>query len=270
MPSAGPDVPALLAQLPGVAAAAASARAAVDDLLWDRTLRANAAAVAAQALLQSARADAALEGADLGLAAFASGAAFDDSPIGRVAAASLRLHHGLRGLTATVDHAPSQALAALHRLAAGGLDTDARVGRPRNDDVADDPLRIGGALPGPAEVAARLDALTGVLRRPTTAPALVVAGLVHGELLALRPFGWGSGLVARAAARLVLSARGVDPDLLLVPEEGVLAAGRPAYVAAIRGYATGAPDGVASWLVLTCRTVAAGAAQTRTLLAQLA
>jgi hypothetical protein len=48
-------------------------------------------------------------------------------------------------------------------------------------------------------VAARLD---GPRPRPhpgTSAPAVVVAAVVHGELMALRPFGVADGLVARAA-----------------------------------------------------------------------
>jgi hypothetical protein len=54
----------------------------------------------------------------------------------------------------------------------------------------------------------------------TTAPAMLVAAVVHGELATAAPFASHNGIVARAAERLVLVARGVDSTSLLVPEEG--------------------------------------------------
>ncbi len=35
----------------------------------------------------------------------------------------------------------------------------------------------------------------------------LVAGIAHAEIAVLRPFAWGSGLIARATVRLVLAAR---------------------------------------------------------------
>jgi hypothetical protein len=84
--------------------------------------------------------------------------------------------------------------------------------------------------------------------------------VVHGEVLALQPFTWGNGLVARAAQRLVLVQRGVDPDALSVPEEGLLRAGVDEYAAAAGEYAAGTPEGVARWLMLVAGSVARGAA----------
>ena len=53
---------------------------------------------------------------------------------------------------------------------------------------------------------------------PTTAaPALLVAAVVHAELATAAPFASHNGLVARAAERLVLVARGVDAKSLVVP-----------------------------------------------------
>ena len=63
------------------------------------------------------------------------------------------------------------------------------------------------------------------LSEPTTAPALVVAAVVHAELMTLQPFTYGSGLVTRAVDRLVLGSRGVDPDNWSVPEAGLHAKG---------------------------------------------
>ena len=62
----------------------------------------------------------------------------------------------------------------------------------------------------------------------TDAPALLVAAVVHAELAAAAPFASHNGLVARAAERLVLVARGLDEKSLVVPEAGHLAL-RPAY-----------------------------------------
>ncbi|MEY3734421.1 MAG: hypothetical protein RL347_1780, partial [Actinomycetota bacterium] len=83
--------------------------------------------------------------------------------------------------------------------------------------------------------------------------------IAHGELLSLRPFRWGSGLIARASLRLVLASRGVDPDLMSCPEAGMLSLGRSSYVAALRGYATGEPDGVAEWIRWNAAAIGYGA-----------
>jgi len=56
------------------------------------------------------------------------------------------------------------------------------------------------------------------------------------------------GLVARAAERLVLVARGVDPASVVVPEAGHLAL-RPAYESNLRGYRDGGRNGLHAWLL---------------------
>ena len=78
-------------------------------------------------------------------------------------------------------------------------------------------------------------------------PALLRAAVVHGELLALRPFAGPNGVVARAAARLTLIADGLDPRGLVAPEIGHLAR-EPEYVGTANAFSTGTPDGVRSWL----------------------
>ena len=85
------------------------------------------------------------------------------------------------------------------------------------------------------------------------------AAIAHGELLALRPFRWGSGLIARASLRLVLASRGVDPDLLSCPESGMVSLGRTSYVAAVRGYQSGEPEGVAGWIRWNATVIGFGA-----------
>ena len=67
--------------------------------------------------------------------------------------------------------------------------------------------------------------------------------MVHAELVAAAPFGSHDGLVARAAERLVLVARGVDPASLVVPEAGHLAL-RADYESNLRGYRDGGRAGL--------------------------
>jgi len=257
-----------LVDLPGVADAAAQARDAVDQVLWDRGIRARATEVVAASRLRGAWASAAMDGAEVRPDALVSGDALDGSPIGRVVAASLALQAEIPSQADVLGRAPLQALSRLHAVVSAGFVDEELRGRVRADAAADDPLRLG-ALPAPDDVSRRLTQLAAVLAAPTSAPAVVVAGIVHAEAAVLRPFAWGSGLVARATTRLVLAQRGVDPDGLTVPEAGVFAAGRPRYAEALRAYAGGTPDGVAQWLVLHAETVRVGAQESRRILADL-
>ncbi len=150
-------------------------------------------------------------------------------------------------------------LARLHVLAASDLLDAERLGRPRGaHEQVEDPHGLGPA-PSAGEAAHRLDQLARLLVAPSTAPALVVAAVVHGEVLALRPFAGADGLVARAAARTTLVARGLDPQAVTVPEAGHLALGRDAYGEASRAYVGGSPEGVARWVVHCGEAVTRGA-----------
>ena len=276
------DVFASLLDLPGVADAVAEARTAVDGLLGHRVLRRRSAEVTAESALRGARASADLEGAGMELERLrgqlmngqAVTVASKDPRHSQLVANAVRLHADLGALLPAFHSSPRQALARLHVLAAADLGVAPDdLGRPRSGAPLDDPLELGEAPP-PAEVAARIDGLCSLLLAPTTAPAVVVAGVVHGELLALRAFGTADGLVARAAARLVLVDRGLDPKAVSAPEVGFAeldAAARRAahghggpvdhgtYDEMARGYASGGPDGVAQWLVHSARAVALGA-----------
>ena len=86
-------------------------------------------------------------------------------------------------------------------------------------------------------------------------PAPVLAAVAHGELLTLAPFGTADGVVARAVSRLVTIASGLDPHGLGVPEVYWMRHSGD-YRAAARGFASGTPDGLAAWLVLSCRALA--------------
>jgi hypothetical protein len=224
-----------LLSLPGIADAAEDARRAVDRLLTHNAMRKHATSVAVEAGLRCARASAALEGSDVPLAALRS-----EAPDDPVVQGALRIAADLRPLVETWEHAPLQALARMHTLAATGLAADEELGRPRPDPV----------------VSTRLATLVTVLGS-TSVPAVLVAGIVHGELLALPAFATANGVVARAAARVVLVARGLDPRAVSAPDVGC-AEDPAAYAAAAERFARG---DVAPFLRLWCAAVAHGAVE---------
>ncbi|MCW2502657.1 MAG: uncharacterized protein JWO79_941 [Actinomycetia bacterium] len=228
------DPLAPLLDLPGVAEAAAEARDAVDRLLGHRALRRTSGPVSAESVLRGARASAALEGSDHELELVRGGAVTDP-----VVQGALRAGAALGGLAETWERAPRQVLARLHVLASSLTDRQ-EVGRPR------------------PESAPRLDALAELVAGGTEAPAVIVAAIVHGELLTMGPFGSADGLVARAAARLTMITRGLDRKAVSVPEVGHLARA-PEYVGSANAYATGTPDGVRAWLRHCCAAVVLGA-----------
>lgn len=258
-----------LMDLPGVADSVANARDRVDALLWERSLRTKGPALRAAVAIQNARASAAIDGIDVALTAWSSGDAFDDSPIGRAAAGVWRLEQALPDQVGVWASAPMQSLARMHSLVAADVVTDSeRLGRPRDSENVDDPLRIK-SVPDVSSMKVRLAGLAQVTTAKSQAPAIVEAAVVHGELVALRPFEWGSALVARGAFRVVLAQRGLDPDLLLMTDAAMYSIGRPAYVDAVRAYLSGTPDGVARWIRFCAEACAVGARLSADRLAEL-
>ena len=272
-----------LVDLPGVADAVAETRAAVDGLLGHRVLRRRSAEVTAESALRGARASAELEGAHIELERLrgqllAGGtvtAPSKDERESRLVEHAVRLHADLGQVLVSWRHSPKQALARLHVIAAADVVTDSdHLGRPRVAGMpVEDPLELGPP-PDPLEVSARLDGLARILTAGTSAPAVVVAAVVHGELMALRPFGTVDGLVARAASRLVLVDRGLDPKAVSAPEVGHAelqkfgvggfardhgAIEGDSYGTALRAYLGGGPDGVAAWVRHCAAAVALGA-----------
>lgn len=229
------DPLAPLLELPGVADGVARARTAVDALLGNRTLRRRSADVSAESSLRGAWASAWLAGDEAPLADVRSGAAAHRP----IVQGALRAQAAIGQLADTWTHAPRQALARLHALAAADLVGADELGRPR---------------PGTAE---RLDTLAEVLAA-TSAPAVVVAGIVHGELLGLDAFPPASGVVARAAVRLTLVERGLDPKSLVVVEAGHREL-RAEYDQALAAYRSGTPEGIAAWLAHCADALVAGA-----------
>lgn len=234
------DPLAPLMTLPGVADRVLAARADVDRLLGERMLRRRSAEVSAEAGLRCVRASAALEGADVSLDDVRTGGAVEDP----IVQGALQVTADLGPLAATFERAPLQALARLHVLAASAAGPSEQLGRPRDDGD-----------PAPRVVAARLATLADVLTTPTATSAVVVAAIVHGEVLALQPFASRNGLVARAAARIVLIARGVDPKAVTAPDVGH-AEDAAAYADAAARYVAG---DVAAWLLHCADALSAGA-----------
>lgn len=117
---------------------------------------------------------------------------------------------------------PVDALADLHRRLTNGLVGPEHAGRPRATNQAVHDAAVGRILyfaTDPAEVPGELHRLAGWLGSAAAREhAIVVSGIVHLELLRIHPFEAANGRLARAAARLVLRARGLDPHGLAVAE----------------------------------------------------
>jgi hypothetical protein len=252
-----------LADLPGVGAAIDAARQACTELRWHQALRRRTDQARAETTARAARASAALDGAELPVDLvrdmLRGASPTPRDAVGRTVAGAVRAVSQAQTIGDVVRSAPLQALARLHTAAAAGLVPDDALGRPRGGD--EQPLDLPGPGPAPTgpELSDRLAGVAGVLSAPGEVPALVVAAVAHGELLAIRPFLAGNGVVARAVFRAVVVQRGLDPTGVAVPEGALVASGLASYVVAVRGYAAGTPEGVAGWLSFCAGAVQRGA-----------
>ncbi|MDQ0844167.1 oxidoreductase [Streptomyces sp. V1I6] len=252
------DPLAALGALPGVADSVDSVRKAVDRVYGHRVMRRRSNEITSEAALRGARGSAALSGADWALEEVRRRTDFGSEPEARTVGAALRLTAEAGQLLSIWRQSPLRVLARLHLVAAGRAGDDDTVGRPRlPGETVDEPL-INAPLPDVAEVTGRLDGLAELIIAGTEAPALVTAAVVHGELLALRPFGSYNGLVARAAERIVLVGSGLDPKSICPAEVGHAEQGRAAYVGAFEAYLTGTPEGLAAWIAHCGRAVELG------------
>jgi len=232
-----------LSSSPDVADGLQAARGAIDALLWRRDVRSSASEYSVASRAQGAQASAAMDGSDI--------AVVDDSPMGRVLASAQAITGEVPSQVDTWARAPLQVLAHLHAIAAHLHAPADQLGRPRTEGQSvDDPLNIG-SMPSAREAAGRLALLGELVTGAREESALIVAGIVHAELLAARPFAWGSGLIARASVRLVLADRGVDPSLFSIPEVGMLRVGRAACARATKAYAAGDVNGYLVWFLAT-------------------
>ncbi|MFJ8661099.1 oxidoreductase [Streptomyces sp. NPDC093795] len=250
------DPLAALGSLPGVADAVDSVRKAVDRVYGHRVMRRRSNEISSEAALRGARGSAALSGADWALEEVRRRTDFGSEPEARAVGAALRLGAEAGQLLSIWRQSPLRVLARLHLVAAG--EPGESVGRPRLDGEAVDEPLIEAPAPSPTEVAGRLDGLAELIVAGGDAPALVTAAVVHGELLALRPFTSYNGLVARAAERIVLVGSGLDPKAICPAEVGHAEQGRAAYLAAFEGYLAGTPEGVGGWIAHCGRSVELG------------
>ncbi|WP_448062202.1 cell filamentation protein Fic [Cellulomonas hominis] len=271
-PAAGADPLAPLAGLPGVPEAVERARDACERLRWHEGFRRRWREVRAEADVRSAWGSARLDGARVPLErvrASAVGLGRDDAAPGGPVPAELRVATGalrvvvesgrwrgdLGGRARVVLPPFGQLLARLHTAATAGWLDPALVGVLRTSAPSTELTGLGPVPTGP-EVSERME-LLGRLLATSRAPALVVAAVVHGELLALRPFAAGNALVARALFRLLVTTRGLDPTGSVVPELRWSSTPNP-YLAAAAGFATGSTDGVAGWIGMCADGVVAG------------
>ncbi|WP_141842145.1 hypothetical protein [Humibacillus xanthopallidus] len=284
MPDATPSQSALLQQLsaltdlPGVAEVAERAREAGTRLRFHEALRRRIPEAAAESRVRGARASAALDGADLPVELvreLMSGTRPWPDELdpgiatlkGAVAATA-----ETERVVALVRTAPLQALARLHVAAGaplmgdvvGGVSADT-LGRPRvGEETCDEFVDLGPA-PAPAVVSSRLAALSELVLAGASAanrvPAAVISSIVHAEIVSVRPFVHGNGLVARAMERALVQALGLDPTGVSVPEAGHVANGGPAYLGALTAYGTGTAQGVGLWLTQAGEALVRGVAE---------
>ena len=223
------------ASLEGIPSAYAATRDGLDSLLRDRGLRRSSPESTGESLLLGASATAAIEGSTYDIEALRAGEG------DATARGAVLLSTELLGLVPVWNRSPLQAIARIHALAAAGSVGSSDLGRPSNPTGAE-----------------RLNLLGRLLGQPTEAPGLVVAALVHAEIAVSGAFVSHNGVVARAAERLVLVAKGVDPASVTVPEAGH-AAEIEGYRAALAAYELGDAAGIHQWLMYASQAFSRGA-----------
>lgn len=240
-----------------------AARDACTSLRWHEGLRRRTKEAAAEARVRGAHASAALEGAPASVdlvREWMCGArpwSPDPDPVERVIRGAIQATAEAEHIAPLLRTAPLQSLARLHTAATAGVLRADQVGRPRQ--AGDDVRELVELSPAPraAEVPERLRLLAEVLAIP--GHALVVAALAHAEVLALRPFVRGNGLVGRALERTVVIASGLDATGVVVPEWGHEQAGHTAYLGALTAYLTGTRAGLTVWIEHCSAAIVAGA-----------
>jgi hypothetical protein len=224
------DLMALHNGFDGVPSAFVAARDSIDVLLRDRGWRRTTPEHTVEALVRGARATAGL--AEVSGTSAVRGVVSAYPQLRGTKQDAIRVSTMLLGQVPTFRSTPLQALAQVHAVAAATAPREHR-GRPRD-----------------SESARRLQRLGALLHHNAAAPALVVAGIVHAEIAAGEPFASHNCIVACAAERLTLVARGVDPASVLVPEAGhfVLQESYDTALAAYRESDLSLSHGVAAWL----------------------
>lgn len=261
-----------LEQIPDVASAVEQARAACTELRWHQALRRRIPESAAESRVRGATATALLEGSEpagsQGTVALVRdvmrGAASwppEPDPVERVLKAAVQVTAATEQMGATLLGSPAQLLARLHLAATADLIEPGAVGRPRQGtETCAEFGDLGPALPAD-QLPERLHLIYDLLRTvPDGGSALLVAAVVHAELVTVRPFVSGNGLVARALERVVHHAGGLDPTGVAVPERGHSSKVGADYRGALVAYSQGGAEGVRLWLLHCAQAVVTGAA----------
>ncbi len=274
------DQLAALADLPGIRDKADAVREACTRLRFHEALRRRIPEAAAESRVRGARASAVLDGVDYPLdlvRELTTGTRpwpDDLSPDLATLKGAIAATAESERVASIVRTAPLQALARLHVAAASPFvpsgdtdDTDNTdtLGRPRIAGEDTSEFVDLGPAPDAAEVSQRLTQLADLIVAASQAtnrvPAVVISSIVHGEVIAIRPFAHGNGLVARALERALIQALGLDPTGVAVPEAGHVENGAVTYTGSSAAYGKGTAAGVGLWLGQAADAVLKGVAE---------
>ena len=239
-----------LLTIPGVASECETTLKAIDELMWNRTVRRHKDSLIPYTRRIAGFATAALDGAQMPKDPTMEP---EVSPMGSLSDKGLLVtaEADLQRLAFRTE--PLKVLARLHTF----VSTDDDRGRPRTTNDVNDPLRLG-SVPPHEVLQERMSQLVDLVIE-SKASSILVAAIAHAELATLRPFTQGSYLVARASTRLILAARDVDNDGLVMSEYGAFLLGRPAYVKALTGYISGTREGASAWVTWQGEAIRRGA-----------
>ncbi len=265
-----------LAGHPDVDEAVKTARRACEQLRWHPGLRRKATQAAAESRVRGAVASAQLEGAEVAGSALSlqmvrdvmRGALElpeDPDPVWRTTVAAIQVSAVTEEISVAALGAPAQVLARLHVAAATSLLPPAYVGRPRTGAQSCTEWVELGPPCALSELPQRLSGISDLIGAAAAGvgPSVVLAALVHAEIIAARPFGAGNALVARAMERLMLHRLGVDPLGVAVVEAGHAARAGADYRGAMTAYVEGGSSGLRLWLVHCAEAMTEGAAHGR-------
>ncbi|MGB3829680.1 MAG: hypothetical protein WA962_12980 [Ornithinimicrobium sp.] len=270
---ANPDRLTDLLALPGVNEAMAGARASCEELRWHPALRRRIPEAAAESRVRGAAASAALEGAEVAGSRLSLSLVRDvmrgaqklpdqPDPVWRTLVAAVQVTAAAEQVQVQALSAPVQVLSRLHVAAGAPLLPAPQIGRPRlASETCHEWVELGDA-PAEGEMRQRLAGIADLVKAVHTgvAPTMVLAALIHAELVATRPFVAGNALVARSVERVVLQHGGLDPTGVAVIEAGHAAGSGTAYRGAMTAYVHGGREGVGLWLVHCAEAVVEAAA----------
>ncbi|GAB77030.1 Fic/DOC family protein [Austwickia chelonae] len=243
----------LIARWPAVASSMDEVREACTALRWHPALRRRIPESASESRVRGAWASAELEGVRIDAATVRlrwcglAGESTREDASAAVVQGAVQVTAESEYVTRLLRRSPAQALGRLHVAAAAGLLSPEQVGRPRRPGEEVHELVDLGPVPAAEELSVRLHQV-GELLTAAGAPAFVAGALIHAEILHLRPFVRGNGLVARALERAYLQESGLDPTGVAVCELGQGHGGHAAYLGAAAAYATGTREGLEVWL----------------------